>query len=335
MTADRKATVAQEASAPITKDDYTNRYVAAAVRTVPAAQRDDYADELRSSIYDQIDARVEAGESGAEAEQAVLTELGDPGRLAAEYAGRQLHLIGPGVFLIWKRVLTITLWSTLPFVATGVAIWQGLERPLSFGIIGPVVGITLSAGVHLAFWVTLAFAIGERARATAPDVWTPDLLPLREETRVTVTEIVVMSAMFALFVAAIVWDGTIGFVPWSENAGEPLSLLDPEIWPWSAVGAATLLLATTLLNVWANIAKSWTMPMAIVNAAIAVVAASAIATLIGNDLLFNPAMVEFTGIDSDAERAIGIVVAVATVGIASWIAVDGIVRARRGIGARR
>jgi len=56
----------------------TDRYVDAAMRTVPETQRDDLAAELRGSIDDQIEARLAEGEDHASAERAVLTDLGNP-----------------------------------------------------------------------------------------------------------------------------------------------------------------------------------------------------------------------------------------------------------------
>ena len=65
------------------------------MRTVPEKQRADLSAELRASIDDQIDARVDDGEAPEAAERAVLTDLGDPDKLAAGYTDRPLHLIGP------------------------------------------------------------------------------------------------------------------------------------------------------------------------------------------------------------------------------------------------
>ena len=55
-----------------------DRYVDAAMRTVPDKQRADLAAELRASIEDQVDARVTEGEERDAAEREVLTALGDP-----------------------------------------------------------------------------------------------------------------------------------------------------------------------------------------------------------------------------------------------------------------
>ena len=86
----------------------TDRYVDAAMRTVPEAQRADLAAELRASIDDQIEARIEQGEQQGDAERAVLIELGDPDRLAAQYTDRPLWLVGPRYFAAIGIPRTVT-----------------------------------------------------------------------------------------------------------------------------------------------------------------------------------------------------------------------------------
>ena len=59
----------------------TDRYVTATVRDLDDDQRAEVERELRTTIEDMIDGRLEAGApSRPEAERAVLTELGDPVR---------------------------------------------------------------------------------------------------------------------------------------------------------------------------------------------------------------------------------------------------------------
>ena len=103
-------------------DTLTTRYIDAVTRSVPERQRDDVARELAAAIADQIDARLVAGEAPGDAERIVLTELGDPERLAAGYADRPLHLIGPRYYLEWKRLLVLLLWIVPACAAGGVAI---------------------------------------------------------------------------------------------------------------------------------------------------------------------------------------------------------------------
>ena len=88
----------------------TDRYVTATVRDLDDDQRAEVERELRTTIEDMIDGRLEAGApSRPEAERAVLAELGDPVRLAAGYSGRPLYLIGPRVYPQWRRVMTVLL----------------------------------------------------------------------------------------------------------------------------------------------------------------------------------------------------------------------------------
>ena len=114
----------------------TDRYVDAAMRTVPEQQRQDLGAELRASIEDQIDGRVHNGEEHSAAERAVLTELGDPDKLAAGYTDRPLWLIGPRYYLTWWR-LTKLLWAIVPACAAfGVALGQTLAGEPFGAIVG-------------------------------------------------------------------------------------------------------------------------------------------------------------------------------------------------------
>src|SRR3546814_13935446 len=130
----------------------TERYVDAAMRSVPEKQRADLAAELRAAIGDQIDAHVEAGESPVAAERAVLTDLGDPEKLAADYIDRPLHLIGPRYCLAWWR-LTKPLWAiVLACAAFGLALAPVLSAP-SFGSGGgAVVSVVISVLSRIGFW---------------------------------------------------------------------------------------------------------------------------------------------------------------------------------------
>ena len=135
----------------------TERYLAAALRSIPDAQRADVDRELRSSIADAVEDRVAAGEERASAEKAVLEGLGEPTRLASGYTGRPLYVIGPDVFLVYRHILATLVGVIVPIVAvvlTTVALagGAGYLDGLMAGI-----GGAFSTGVHLAFWVTLTF----------------------------------------------------------------------------------------------------------------------------------------------------------------------------------
>lgn len=105
---------------------FTERYVDAAMRTVPEAQRADLSAELRAAIADQTEARAEAGENRESAERAVLESLGDPEKLAASYTDRPLHLIGPRYYLLWWRLVKLLWCIVTPLAAFGIALGQTL-----------------------------------------------------------------------------------------------------------------------------------------------------------------------------------------------------------------
>lgn len=104
----------------------TERYIAATAASLPAESQQDVRAELGVSIADAVEARIEQGEDPAAAERAVLIELGDPAVLAAGYADRPLHLIGPRYYLTWWRLLKALL-IIVPLCALGgVAVAQAL-----------------------------------------------------------------------------------------------------------------------------------------------------------------------------------------------------------------
>lgn len=305
-----------------TTHDLTERYIEAATRALPADQRADHADELRASIADQIDARIEAGESAADAERAELNALGDPARLAAGYAERPMHLIGPAVFADWKRVLVALLWIVVPIAMIGGAIGPGIDRDLGGAIAGAIV-TGISAALHACFWITLVFAIVDRRGGAS--TWTVDQLPMLEQKRAGVREAVVGFAVAAVFALAIVWDQLIGFA-WID--GEALPILHPAIWPWSAIGVAVLLGVRALIETFGILGRRGPL-LAACAILVTLVGAAAVVWLLVMGLAINPAFVSAVGIPADAAHVIAVLLIVLTLAVAVWDAIDAIRRARR------
>ena len=166
--------------------ELTERYLAAALGSIPQRQRADVETELKSSIADAIDDRIQAGEEPGAAERAVLEGLGDPTLLAAGMTGRPMYLIGPDLFPDYRRLLTLLIGVVVPIAGISV----GLVDLFRGGTIGSAIvaggGVAITVAVHLGFWVTLAFALIERADTAresnrdARDIfgpWTLESLP--------------------------------------------------------------------------------------------------------------------------------------------------------------
>lgn len=322
----------------MTTATFTDRYIDAAMRTVPEKQRADLAAELRASIADQIDARVDGGEPADAAERAVLTELGDPDKLAAGYLDRPLHLIGPRFYLEWWRLLKLLLWIVPACAAFGIALGQTLAGA-SFGeILGSTIAGVVGVVVHLFFWVTVVFAILERnpgtsrlerASFTKDGPWAPwslDQLPQPRQSGATLSDLIASLVFLALAAAVVLWDLLVGFVP-----GTDLSFLAPGLWPWWVAALFVAMAAEALLALLVYRAGRWTFPLAIANAVLALVVAVPALWLLSRGELLNPAF--FPTLVPDDGQEVGQIIAIITgFGIAAvtiWDIVDAFVKAVR------
>ncbi|MEV0838626.1 hypothetical protein AB0I55_03610 [Actinocatenispora sera] len=211
-------------------DTLTERYVQEVVRRIPAASREDVGRELRATIADTLEARDEPDRAGAE--RAVLTEMGDPIRLAARYADRPLALIGPDVYPMYVRVLTMLLATVLPVVVVVSMVADLVEHNDLGSAIGSGIGSVITVGAQLFAWSTLAFFLlsryqrrDERARTTA---WTPDALrSVRRADRSTAGPIA-SAAWHAVLAGLLVWQQLA--LPYRAANGDRLPVLDPALW---------------------------------------------------------------------------------------------------------
>lgn len=214
----------------------TDRYVWAAVRTVPAAQRAELEPEIRELVGDSVEAKLAAGVPAAEAEHAALAELGDPELLAASFSDRRLTLIGPSYYLVWWRLLKVLVSTVVPAVAAIFFVVRFLQADGRFGdqlgsAIGGTVVISLQLTVHICFWLTLTFAIIDRTTASDDILteWTPERLPdIPADNGRNQLELGASLSLTALWAAALVWQAVDS--PVEDAAGTPIDVLQPDLW---------------------------------------------------------------------------------------------------------
>ncbi|MEV0154491.1 permease prefix domain 1-containing protein [Micromonospora sp. NPDC050686] len=306
----------------------TDRYLAATLRSVPAARRAEIADELRASIADMVDGRAADGVDAVTAEREVLTELGNPAQLAARYSDRRLQLIGPQYYLAWQRLL-ILLVSSIPAVV-GVLV-GAIEATVSDnpgGAIGAGFSAAFNVAVQIAFWVTLVFAVLERVGTplNLPE-WTVDQLP-DEPVERDVSRTDTCAAIVFLVL-------TIAFLPWQQfqrviGDGDRLPILDPALWAsWLPV-----LIAVLVAGIGLEIAKyragRWTWPLVGANAMLNLAFAVPASWLLLTDRLLNPDFVaRFAWLRDGGVDLVARISVVVTVGITVWDVVDSAVKARR------
>lgn len=236
----------------------TDRYIWAVQRSLPERQRDDIDRELRGTIADTIDAKVDDGATPESAERATITELGDPYRLAAGYADRPLHLIGPKVFPDYIRLLKVLYAVVLPITFGAILLATVLGKNGDvWGAFGSTIGATITVAAHFGFWTTLVFALIERSPDYKATAWNPDTLPqvpVRGDIKLSDT------------VAGIVWYlAVLGGMIWAQVwglSGEPI--FDPALGSWLVL-FAVLPVAAVVFRVVLYRTRHWTWPLFTVN----------------------------------------------------------------------
>lgn len=315
----------------------TNRYIAATVRSLPEGTQADVRAELAASIADDIDARVEQGQSPAEAEHEVLTRLGDPDALAASYADRPLHLIGPKYYLTWLRLMKTLLWIVPAFATLGVTIAKIITDAPVPDIVGSAFSVLIGSIVHVVFWTTLVFVIIERTGTDTGVTWTVDALPEEPETGAGRGELVSSLVFLGFAAMLILWDRFVGLSFWAQGSvniseglgsqANAISILHPELWPW---WTGTLLLIIGLeaaLAVAVYARHGWTRTLATLNTLIAVIVTAGAIYLLALGKLVNPDFTDMIfGNPDNAENLMRITattLGAAIVAVSAWDVFEG------------
>ena len=310
----------------------TDRYVFAALRSLPEGARADIERELRGSIADDVEARVEAGQPASEAESAVLTELGDPARLAAQYSGRPLYLIGPDLFLDWWRLLkTLAIIITpLSFVGS-VVVRMALEPAEPAGAFGAAIGTAINVLVHLGFWVTLVFAIiqfnGTRRKDLGLQPWSPAMLPqVPRKSQVSLGDTIATVVLAAFFIGLLLWQ-RIGSLMYLN--GEPVLVLQEGLWSFWLPYVIVLLVIEAGFAVVLYLAGRWTYAFAAVNTVLALAFVVPVLWLLATDQVFDWAFLTNVDWGADASTWIAGITAAVVLLIGLWDIADGFLKARR------
>lgn len=319
----------------MTASTLTKRYIAAAMRYMPNAQREEFRRELAERIGDEMDARIEAGTSAPDAEYQTLVELGDPDLLVASYRDHPQFLIGPSLFPLWKRLLRIIAVTVIPTVGIFFVFAQLLAHK-SFGeIVGSTVVTLVTLSVHLGFWTTLVFAVLQRnLRGTPLMEWTPASLPEvtappRHEMR---SDFIAHLVFIALLVLAITLHPLV--LPFQDADGGTVPLFNGTTWAWLQWLLLGALAADLVL--WALLARRgrWSLGLAAASIAPSLVFGLPLAWAFASDQLLNHGFLERTGWTDWAGLiapggVLAVLGALVTVGVAVATPIDGFLKARR------
>ncbi len=307
----------------------TDRYVFAALKPIPEDRRGDIDRELRASITDAVDARIEDGQQPAAAEAAVLTEFGDPRQLAARYAEQPLYLIGPDLYVVWLRVLKMLLWIVGATSFVGVLVVRMIIAPSDpidafSGAVSTCIGLL----IQVAFWVTVVFAVLQRTgvRRDSVAAWTPEMLPPAERNQISLADTIATVVLLAFFIGVLLWQqaGSLLYLN-----GEPVLVLLENLWSfWLPYLIAVLVLQAVFAVVLYSIGR-WTFALASANAVVALLFMVPALWLLATDRVFDWTFL--TNVDWGAGAAVWIAgtagVTVFVIGL--WNIANGFLKARR------
>lgn len=309
--------------------DLIDRYVGATLRSIPEKQRADIEAELRASIGDAVEARVEGGEAADTATTAVLTELGDPDRLAAGYSGKPSYLIGPQHFFDYKRLLTVLVVTVAPIVMAVIASIELIGGEDIGSVIGRAISMGLTLVVHIGFWTTLAFYLVEQSGESIGSKWSLSDLPDRAAAgSIKLGDTIASVASVAIGIALLIVSRTNS--PMTAADGSPIFIFDDAAWDFWIPFLIAVLVVEIIFEVVKYARRHWTWGLASVQLAVSALFTIPAVFLILTDRLFSPAFVERladTGVSVDwAKQTLAVVVVV----IALIEVVNGFYKASRG-----
>lgn len=311
----------------------TERYIAATIKELPAELHEEVRLELEASIADAVEARMAQDEGADTAERAVLTELGDPAALAAGYADRPLHLIGPRYYLTWWRLLKRLLIIIPPIVFIVVAFAQVLASGNIGTVIAEAIVASISAILHVSFWVTLTFAIIERTGTDLGLKWDVDQLPEPREEHPGHADLIASLVFLGLVLVAIVWDQGPGFIRINDD---PVPILNPELWLWTMAALLVLVALEIIFAIVLYVRRGWNVTMALVNTALSVLFFSWVITLLVGGELFSAELLNLAvdnGVGQDSLYTLAVIFGFSVAVISVWDIIDGWVKTYRGSSA--
>jgi HAAS domain-containing protein len=320
---------------------WTERYLAAVLRSIPEPKRTDVERELQSSIDDAIEERVAAGEDRSAAERSVLEGLGDPAQLAGAYTGQPTYLVGPELFPLYRKFVPRVIAVAVPIAA----IVQMAVKLLGGGELDDAIGAGISGaidvGIQIAFWATVTFVFLEwagparQARAeivAASGRWTLERLPKVLTGRITVGEAAGEIVTVLITLGIFVFMARLSTI---AASGAEVHLFAPE---FTTVWLPILLAATALrgaVHLKAYALGRWTRWLAVYHALLQASFGVLVVVLALSGWILNPAFGEAIGWPglADGRGPVMLTLAVGTTLATSWEILRIFLRARRAQGA--
>ncbi len=178
------------------KVHWIERYIQAVGEHLPAKERQDIEEELRSLLLDTLEDRT--GSSGPyddETVLAVLQEFGPPRETANRYAARPRYVIGPALYESYLHITGMLIILALIGQAVAFVIQIARGDLQAMAAVSASIGRAVSTVVAIVGWTTIIFGAiqyfskPEEQPGEDSESWDPRELPdLRGEERISRTE---------------------------------------------------------------------------------------------------------------------------------------------------
>jgi hypothetical protein len=162
-----------------------DRYIAAFSKRLPFKGRKETAEEVRSSMYDELEAAHGDNEIDEQVVKQFLLEWGAPGKLASNYSEAS-YLISPGMFPLFKLVFSIAalvtgitaVVSIIYHASTAGAFEALIEIPKFISGLAAALGFTVGI-----FYLIEHFNPGMDWKSELYGDWKPEDLPEIEDPK--------------------------------------------------------------------------------------------------------------------------------------------------------
>lgn len=182
-----------------------DRYVKEVGRHLPRNKRGDIQAELRSTLVDTLEARVQ-GEPTEQDEVELLKEFGPPQKVAASYWPEGQYLVGPKLYPLFRMVvgITLTVFVIVQLVLLGVSVVFSQEV-ISLVSVGEIFGQLISSAFTAFGIIVIVFAVLQRfdVKPETSQEWDPLHLPAVEVEDPIRRGGIVAEITFSLVVIAI------------------------------------------------------------------------------------------------------------------------------------
>ena len=182
-----------------------DRYVHEVGRQLPRKQRADIQVELKSTLVDTLEGRVE-GEPSEEEVIELLTEFGPPNKVAASYWPQGQYMIGPSLFPLFRMVVAITMlvFVIVRLVLLGISLVFNQEVFTFLTLLDIFSEVLGSAFIAFGI-IVIVFAILQRfdVRPDEDEEWDPRELPEIEPQDTVSRTGTVVEITFSLLIIAI------------------------------------------------------------------------------------------------------------------------------------